>query len=273
MAAVFRWSSCQADFYSSESESDSDDFEFGDEELEFDDVARVLVVEDEEPDKHKRWSEFEAIKLLRENKWNIDETVTEMLQEATHDSLNHLSSQGDEAKNRKVTNMKRKLRKLKTKLLKFNIVAQEKQGGEEFFAASQDSFVDYIKDEVNTKKEDSFSEDFEFEEDFREGEQILVEKKYRKAFYDVNNEHKRLRTDEIMDLVEKHAARQQMTTNKLLLYLLYRKNCINDKKFAYEMLRHYKGKVETTEIPTMKAIAIASIGNLEEQLTTISEEC
>ena len=132
MAAVFRWSSCQADFYSSESESDGDDFEFGDEELEFDDVARVLVVEDEEPDKHKRWSEFEAIKLLRENKWNIDETVTEMLQEATHDSLNHLSSQGDEAKNRKVTNMKLKLRKLKTKLLKFNIVAQEKQGGEEF---------------------------------------------------------------------------------------------------------------------------------------------
>ena len=90
--------------------------------------------------------------------------------------------------------------------------------------------------------------------------QILVEKKYRKAFYDVNNEHKRLRTDEIMDLVEKHAARQQMTTNKLLLYLLYRKNYINDKKFAYEMLRHYKGKVETTEIPTMKAIAIASRG-------------
>ena len=38
----------------------------GDEELKDDDVARVLVKEDEEPDKPKQWTKFEAVKLVRE---------------------------------------------------------------------------------------------------------------------------------------------------------------------------------------------------------------
>ena len=79
-----RWSSCQADFYSS-SDSSGDEYD--------DDVFDYLEDEKEEGDEDvvrreiKRVTKTEALAMLKENGDDLDLTVLNMLKDVTHDSF------------------------------------------------------------------------------------------------------------------------------------------------------------------------------------------
>ena len=148
------------------------------------------------------------------------------------------------------------MEKLKVKLAKHNKTAKEKEGAAVFFAESQDSFVEYVKEKKNVNKVGIY-EDLEVEETEGKYER---EKKYRKSFEDLNNESKRLRTDYIMTAVENDAEKQKISPNKLLFYLLYRKNYATNRKLALEMLKLYKGEEQTNEVDMMETIALVSRG-------------
>ena len=87
MEDCFRWSSCQADFYSSES-SDADS---GEEDTNFEENDSLGEVS-ENLGKEK-YTKAELLDLLKENDGDILATVRTILQDLTSDSLQNLSSQ------------------------------------------------------------------------------------------------------------------------------------------------------------------------------------
>ena len=136
--------------------------------------------------------------------------------------MNQLSSQTEKAKTRKQQKLTKKPRLVKSKLSKHNKTNLEKYGGKVFFAESQDSFVELVKQEAKTADNDEHEDTYIDESE----DENPNNKKTRKPFKDVNNEMKRLRTNEIMESITNCAKEQQLSTNKLLFYLLYRSNYI-----------------------------------------------
>ena len=143
-----RWSSCQADFYSS-SDSSGDEYD--------DDVFDYLEDEKEKGDEDvvrreiKRVTKTEALAMLKENGDDLDLTVLNMLKDVTHDSLDHLSSQCEERKVKKARNLKRKLTKLKALFSKHNFERKQKAGEDIFISETQESFVEDVKEEKKSK--------------------------------------------------------------------------------------------------------------------------
>ena len=135
---VNRWSSCQADHYSSSksSEDEFSDEEFLEEEEEAEDFLCVDEVSDDSEQETTRVSKNTALAHLKRNGGDIERTVTEMLSEISHDSLNHLSSQGEIVKQKKVRNLTRKLERLRLLFNKKNTKARAKEGLEVFLSES-----------------------------------------------------------------------------------------------------------------------------------------
>ena len=173
---MFRWSTCQADHFSS-SESEDDDISIINDDIDKADFNESWEAEVEEIPKTRRIYQSEALNKLRQNDGDEDLTVNEFLQDVTHDSLNNLSSQGHEAKVRKANNLKRKLVKLKKKTSKYDKSRLEKFGTDIFLSESQDSFIEYIKEELKDKHVEDDS-DFEVEETSTKD----VKSVYRKSF-------------------------------------------------------------------------------------------
>jgi hypothetical protein len=108
--------SCQPDFYSSSDSSDQEEFGFEENEDNFESDAELS--DRSEPGDSIRISELEAFEKFRENNWKCIITANKLLQEVTHDSLKHLSSQGDKVKEKKVRQLTKKLERLKPNLYK-----------------------------------------------------------------------------------------------------------------------------------------------------------
>ena len=202
-----RWSSCQADHYSSSesSEEEFSDEEFLEEEEEAEDILLAGEVSGDSEQNVKvttRVSKGAALAHLKRNGGDIERTVTEMLRDISHDSLNHLSCQGDTIKQKKVRNLTRRLERLRLTFNKYNTKAREKEGHDIFLSESQESFVEVAKVEKAAKEQLVMNDDFELED---ETETI---KQFRKPFNKLKPDSKRQRTDEIMRLVEDHANQQ-----------------------------------------------------------------
>ena len=165
---VNRWSSCEADHYSS---SESSEDEFSDEELheeeeeEAEDFLCVDEVSDDSEQETTRVSKNTALAHLKRNGGDIERTITEMLSEISHDSLNHLSSQGEIVKQKKVRNLTRKLERLRLTFNKHNTKARAKEGLEVFLSESQESFVEIVKVEKAAKEQLKDNVDFEMDDD------------------------------------------------------------------------------------------------------------
>ena len=248
---MFRWSSCVADFCSS-SDSSEEEYEFEDNEVDWEsDVISQGFVEE-----IVRLNESEAFEKLKHNNWNCKTTALEILQDVTHDSLDHLSSQGDMVKGKKLKHLIRKLERLKGKFVRKSIVRREQEGTKLFISESQESFVELVKEEKDENDDDNETDCLETEE--VENKQ----KQYRKPFNCLGTDMKRLRTDHIFQSIIKEAQMQQISTTQLLAYLLYRENYSENRKFALTMLKLSQGDPESHEVPTNKAIAIISRGRL-----------
>lgn len=260
---VNRWSSCLADHYSS---SESSEEEFTDEEFleEEEEGEEFPAAGDMTGDSQRsgigttRISKSAALDSLKKNNGDVEITVTEMLREITHDSLNHLSSQGEATKASKIRNLRRKLERLKVSFAKHNKKVREREGLEVFLSESQESFVGIVKVEKASKELLEKNEDFET----KDGEEKETIKQFRKPFNKLTSESKRLRTDEIMGLVEEHARQQQITSTELLAYLLYRFTYSSNKLLSLKMLKMSKGETEKKVeiVPMSKSIAIVSRG-------------
>ena len=258
---VNRWSSCQADHYSS---SESSEDEFSDEELheeeeeEAEDFLCVDEVSDDSEQETTRVSKNTALAHLKRNGGDIERTVTEMLSEISHDSLNHLSSQGEIVKQKKVRNLTRKLERLRLLFNKKNTKARAKEGLEVFLSESQESFVDIVNVEKAAKEQLKDNVDFEMDDDKEKG----IGKQFRKPFNKLKPDSKRSRIDEIMKLVEDHASQQHLTPTEMLAYLLYRVTYSKNKLLSLKMLNISKGESEkeVETVPMSKSIAIVSRG-------------
>ena len=104
MSAILHWSSCQADFLSSDSENsdfENSDFDDHDEE-EIDDTIVRQTKDSEENEQSKRWNIGEALNMLKANHGDLDTTVNQIIQEATHDSLNQLKTRNQKTKSQGV---------------------------------------------------------------------------------------------------------------------------------------------------------------------------
>ena len=247
-----RWSSCQADFYSS-SDSSGDEYD--------DDVFDYLEDEEEKGDDEvvrreiKRVTKIEALAMLKENGDDLDLTVLNMLKDVTHDSLDHLSSQCEERKVKKARNLKRKLTKLKALFSKHNIERKQKAGEDIFISETQESFVEDVKEEKKSKEDEEIFDDLNIEDNQKS------DGKFKKAFNRLTTESKRNRTDVILRAVEEHAQTQQLSTTELLAYLLYRVNYHSrDRAFSLQMLKLSMGESEVEKVQTEKALAIVSRG-------------
>ena len=260
---VNRWSSCLADHYSS-SESSEDEFsdeEFIEEKEEAEDFLRVDEVSCDSEQTVKettRVSKSAALAHLKRNGGDIERTVTEMLSEISHDSLNHLSSQGEAVKQKKVRNLTRRLERLRLTFNKHNTKARAKEGLEDFLSESQESFVEIVKVEKKAKEQLKENDDFEMEDVIK----TETTKQFRKPFNKLKSDSKRLRTDEILKLVEEHAKQQQITPTEMLAYLLYRVTYSRNKLLSLKMLKISKGESEKEieTVPMSKSIAIVSRG-------------
>ena len=195
---VNRWSSCLADHYSS-SESSEDEFsdeEFIEEEEEAEDFLRVDEVSCDSEQTVKettRVSKSAALAHLKRNGGDIERTVTEMLSEISHDSLNHLSSQGEAVKQKKVRNLTRRLERLRLTFNKHNTKARAKEGLEDFLSESQESFVEIVKVEKKAKEQLKENDDFEMEDVIK----TETTKQFRKPFNNLKSELRGLRTDKV----------------------------------------------------------------------------
>ena len=239
---VNHWSSCQADHYSS-SESSEDEFsdeEFLEEEEEAEDFLCVDEVSDDSEQETTRVSKNTALAHLKRNGGDIERTVTEMLSEISHDSLNHLSSQGEIVKQKKVRNLTRKLERLRLTFNKHNTKARAKEGLEVFLSESQESFVEIVKVEKAAKEQLKENVDFEMDDDKEKG----TGKQFRKPLNKLKPDSKRSRTEEIMKLVEDHASQQHLTPTEMLAYLLYRVTYSRNKLLSLKMLKISKGESE-----------------------------
>ena len=155
MVLFYRWSSCQvADHAEEDSESDCDsDIEIENETVEvedfgedFNDVLNELSDNQSQKTK-KRYSVSDIIKLLAQNEDDVDKTVNDLLQDMTEDSLDHLSSQNNEHKEKRSKNLKRKIERLRKSYQKLNKKRREIVKEETFLAESQDSFVQSVREE------------------------------------------------------------------------------------------------------------------------------
>ena len=169
--------------------------------------------------------------------------------------MNHLSSQGDNIRGKKVNNLAKKLERIKKKLKKSSIERSEKEGTAIFISESQESFVDLVKTEKTIKNKGYTS-------DSDEAEEQNNRRKFKKPFSNLKNQMKNRRTDGIFDLIKEEAQKQHLTTTQLLAFLMYRENYFQNRKFALEMLEVSQGKIEITEVPMNKAISIVSRAKL-----------
>ena len=172
MVLFYRWSSCQvADHEAEDSESEFvSDIEIEnetDEEEGFgEDLNDVLNEVSDIPSQktQKRYSVSDIIKLLAQNEDDIDKTVNDLLQDITEDSLDHLSSQNTEHKQKKSKNLKRKIERLRKSYQKLNQKKRESVKEETFLSESQDSFVQSVREEKKGAEE-STKYPFEDEEE------------------------------------------------------------------------------------------------------------
>ena len=245
-----RWSSCQADYFSS---SDSSGDEYDDDVFDFLEVEEEDGNDDIERKETKRVTKTEALSMLKENEGDLDITVLKMLKDVTHDSLNHLGSQCEDRKVKKAGNLKRKLSKLKASFSKHNKERKEKEGEDIFISETQESFVEDVKQDKEVKQD---ADEDTLLEDKKESEGT-----YRKPFNKLKSEGKRLTTDDILKEIEEHALKQKLSTTELLAYLLYRVNYhSNDRAFSLQMLKLSMGESEVEIVETEKALAIVSRG-------------
>ena len=264
MVLFYRWSTCQvADHEEEDSESECDsDIEIENEtdeeegfEEDFNDVLNELsdIPSQKTP---KRYSVSDIIKLLEQNENDIDKTVNDLLQDITEDSLDHLSSQNNEHKQKKSKNLKRKIERLRKSYQKLNEKRRESVKEETFLSESQDSFVQSVREE---KKEAEESTNHPFED---EEEKIIVFRKPLDQLKDTNTMKDRVK--DILAAVQTESHKQKVTDTQLLSYLLYLINYIPKRKFALEMLKVFKnGSIEEIDkVPTMKAVAIVSRGRM-----------
>jgi hypothetical protein len=142
MENLFRWSSCQADYFSSDDSSSEE--EDNNEDI-FDESDPME--ESGDFDKRTGYTNKEVLEKLSDNGGDVELTVTEILQELTADSLDHLGSQDEEAKLRKIKILKRRVERLKPKLKQLNSRQRNQKLDDIFIAESQDSFVRDIKEE------------------------------------------------------------------------------------------------------------------------------
>ena len=264
MVLFYRWSTCQvADHEEEDSESECDsDIEIENEtdeeegfEEDFNDVLNELsdIPSQKTP---KRYSVSDIIKLLEQNENDIDKTVNDLLQDITEDSLDHLSSQNNEHKQKKSKNLKRKIERLRKSYQKLNEKRRESVKEETFLSESQDSFVQSVREE---KKEGEELTKYAFED---EEENKIIFRKPLDQLKDTNTMKDRVK--DILAAVQRESRKQKVTDTQLLSYLLYLINYIPKRKFALEMLKVFKnGSIEEIDkVPTMKAVAIVSRGRM-----------
>ena len=264
MVLFYRWSSCQvADHEAEDSENEFvSDIEIEnetDEEEGFgEDLNDVLNEVSDIPSQktQKRYSVSDIIKLLAQNEDDIDKTVNDLLQDITEDSLDHLSSQNTEHKQKKSKNLKRKIERLRKSYQKLNKKKRESVKEETFLSESQDSFVQSVREE---KKEAEEATKYPFED---EEEKIIVFRKPLDQLKDANTMKDRVK--DILAAVQTESRKQKVTDTQLLSYLLYLINYIPKRKSALEMLKIFKdGSIEEIDrVPIMKTVAIVSRGRM-----------
>ena len=245
MENIFRWSSCQADFYSSSDSSASEESDH-DESLQENENRSSYEYGDK---RKKRYTNAEMLDTLAQNNGDFDITVANLLQDMTSDSLNHLSSQNEEKKKKKKKNLRRKLVRLKAKVSKFSKDRIFKEGEKDFISESQDSFVMTFKGGVENEFIENDMEFIPERETFRKPLDMLKDRDTAKE-----------RTNKVMDMVRVEAEKQRITTTQLLAYLMYRDNYTTNRKFALNMHDIFMGRINLETVPTSKAIAICSRG-------------
>ena len=94
-----RWSTCEApeptraEAEPSSSSSSDSSFDLSDNDANNEDSKETEI----EENVNKRFTKKEILEKLKENDGDIEKTVTEVLQEAAHNSLEHLNSQDQAA--------------------------------------------------------------------------------------------------------------------------------------------------------------------------------
>ena len=238
-----RWSMCQVPESSSSSSPSSSDSSLDSSEGEEEEIKDTAA----EEYTHKRYSMKDILLKLKENDGDIDLTVTEVLQDVTHNSLEHLNSQDDAEMIKKKERMRKRISGMKTKFKKFDKKRLEKQGANIFIAESQDSFVERLKND---------------ESDEEEYMEVTEEKMYRKTLKELKDKDTmKKRTDQILETVREEAKKQGVTTTELLAYLMHRESYSRDKKLAREMKDLYKGaKLKENKVSDMKTLAMVVRG-------------
>ena len=269
--SIFRFSSCEADFCSSD-----EDFEDTVDDVDVDYVGEDQDDKEEKTILAKRFSETEMILMLRSNNGDVDATLTELLQGLTGDSLNNLSSQNDRAMEKKRSNLKYRLLRLREKFKKkkLSIERFDDFGGDKnFISASQDSFVNNVWEEKASKDQDD--EDMEQIDDINSTPCTCKctcciagcsssGTTYRKPLNHIKDDKTlKSRVEDIFYSVKKEAIKQGVSTHELLACMQARDSYITRRKFALNMMKIFRGNEGKTEaVSLMEAAAIVSRGKM-----------
>ena len=265
------YSSCQADYFSSDnSENDGDFFDgqFGDEELGDGNIGEGELSDGEFSDGElsdgelsdgepgtsgaiKKFTKRKTIELVKEEEGDTQKVAETMLKVVVGDSLDELGSQCERKKEMAVKNLGSKISKLvkADKEKKFRHRPEELE--DSFDVGSQSSLKEHVK-EGKSKEEPKL-------EDKTEERTVKNTKKIPRIPL---NRCKRLedakdRTDDILGAVKDEAVRQMVTPTALLAFLLYRLNYVKRRTFAQKMLKLFENDEWSEEaMGVEKALAL-----------------
>ena len=257
------YSSCQADYFSSDnSENDGDVFngEFGDElgdgELSNGEISDGEISDREISDGElgtagvvKKFTKRKTIELVKEEKGDTKKVAEIMLKAVVGDSLNQLSSQCE----RKTETVKKNLGSKISKLVKANKERKFRNNPEvledSFDVGSQSSLKEHVK-EGKPKEEQKVEDKIEERTSKKKIPRIPLNRcKHLETAKD--------RTDEVLGAVKDEAVRQIVTPSALLAFLLYRLNYVKRRTFAQKMLKLFENDEWNEEaVGVEKALAI-----------------
>ena len=229
------WSSCQADYFSSEEEEENS---LGDiEAFNEDDFILSSDSEEEQLDTGKtKLTKREALNILKDSNGDIGKATETIMKTMIEDNSEEMSSQAEEKKKTMVKRVYDKFRKLSKDEKAQRFRYKQEALDDTFEHASQSSLVELIKSEKRenrAEKEDT-------------GEEIN-QKKFRKSLHKCTIETAKCNTEHLLETVKQEAQELMTSPTALLAFLLYRLNYVHRRNFAMKMLKVFKEDEWTEE--------------------------
>ena len=267
MAFILSWSSCQADYYSSDDDEYDDKVEdeenleeveeSDDSEEEFD----IELSEIEQTNKHddevvkRKISRRKALDILKENEGDVQKTAEIIVDMLLH-SDKELSSQGNRKKEHEVLLIKAKLFHLSKadKNRKFRHKSGQQKLDETFENLSQSSLLDMFKGDSQSTPDKAQSQDDLVDT----GEKNKITNAVRKPLNKCKDtKTMKVKTDLILGNVVAEAQSLMVTPTALMAYLMYRLNYNSRRDFATSMFKVFKEDEWFTEsVGLEKALAL-----------------